>query len=93
MDVLGDLPTWSQVSLAGLSLAFNFYIVIAFIRGDIVPRKQLEQVQKMADTWQHGWEVSQANESRLGTIATNLTGMSDVFQHFIESLPKIGGGK
>lgn len=93
MDVLGSLPTWSQVSIAGLSLAFNFFIVVEFIRGGIVPRKQVEQVQKMADTWQHGWEVSQANETRLGTIATNLTAMSDVFRHFIESLPKVEGHK
>lgn len=93
MDVLGSLPTWSQVSIAGLSLAFNFFIAVELIRGNLVPRKQVEQVQKMADTWQHGWEVSQANEARLGAIATNLTAMSDVFQHFIESLPKIGGTK
>ena len=91
MDLVSTLPFWGQASLFGLSLSINIYIAVMWIKGKIVSLQQLETVMHMADTWQKGWETSQANETRLGESVVRLTGLTDVFEHFIHSLPKIEG--
>lgn len=91
MDILGNLPDWGQVSLFSLSLAVNAFFVAAYMRGELVSRKHFEAVQKMADTWQHGWEVSQENETSLRESVSRLSDLTEVFSHFIDSLPKLRG--
>ena len=86
---MSDLPVWGQLSLFGFSLSINVYFATMWIRGKIVSLQQLETAMRMADTWQKGWETSQANETRLGEAVVRLTGLTDVFEHFINSLPAL----
>ncbi len=85
---LGTLPLWGQYGILGLSLGLNIFFVVQIVRGELVSRKELDQVQKTAETWQHGWEVGQQNQHVWTELLTKFNTLADALQHFIESLPK-----
>jgi hypothetical protein len=84
---VGEIPFWGQWGLLGISISLNVFFMARYSLGEWVSRKQLDQVQKMADTWQHGWEVAQSNQSAAAELLVKLGPLVDSFQHFIESLP------
>lgn len=92
MGELG-LPTWGVATLVGLPLTILVFLLVQAIRGEFVSRRQMEAVQKVADSWQHAWEVSQQTQADQATALTRMTTLTDVFEHFIESLPKPEGPK
>lgn len=91
--LISDLPDWTQWSILALSVIINAFFVIKWVNGSIVSRKEVEQVQKMADTWQHGWETSQNNFLVLTELVKELTPITDTLKKFITSLPKFGSEK
>lgn len=84
------LPIWSQWGIIGVLVAVLVYIVIEFIRGNLVARKQLDQVQKMADTFKDAWIAEQQVKTDLSNSVVRLTDVADTIEHFIKSLPNPG---
>lgn len=84
------LPIWSQWGIIGVLVAVLVYIVIEFIRGNLVARKQLDQVQKMADTFKDAWIAEQQVKTDLADAVMRLTDVADIIEHFIKSLPRPG---
>jgi len=85
MDVM--LPAWSIGGIAVLLLSLIILIVRAYVNGDIVPRKQLEDAQKNADRFERAWETSQNNHAAFGEAVTKLGVLTQTFAHFLASLP------
>jgi hypothetical protein len=89
--LISELPDWTQLSMFALSVVVNGFFVIKWVNGGFVSRKEVDQVQKMADTWQHGWETSQNNFAVLTGLVNELTPIADTLKKFISSLPQPGG--
>ena len=85
------LPTWGIATLVGLPLTILLYIMLQFFKGEFVHRRHLESVQKVADSWQHAWDVSQQTQAEQAAAINRMTELSDVFEHFIKSLPRPEG--
>lgn len=90
---LSAIPIWGQYGLVGLSLSLNIFFIVQFLRGEIVTRKELDQVQRMSDTWQKGWEVSQQNQSLWSELASRFGVVADTMEHLLTSLPPIAKKK
>lgn len=85
--VLESIPIWGQWGLFGLSLSLNIFFIAQLFRGEIPTRKQLDQVQKTADTFQAAWATAQADNSEQKTMIVEIaSGMKTVIK-FINSLP------
>ena len=83
-----DVPVWGQVSLIGILFSVVVTVFILYLRGEIVPRKQLEQVQQMADTFRDAWEVSQTNQQEQIAVIGKLTVAATTLQKIADSWPK-----
>lgn len=81
---LGDIPLWGQWGLLGLSLGMNIFIAVEFIRGTWTTRKNLDQVQKVADTFKDAWEASDKKWETVGPILNNIVGVQESILHHLE---------
>lgn len=84
------LPIWSQWGIVGVLATALVYFVVAFVHGDIASRKQLDQVQRMADTFKDAWIAEQQVKTDLSNAVVRLTDVADTIEHFIKSLPTPG---
>lgn len=84
------LPIWGQFSIVAVLVGIIATVLILFFRGEITSRKQLDQVQKMADTWMHAYEMSEKKWEAVGPTLNNLVVTSDTILHIIQAAPKQG---
>lgn len=85
--VLESIPIWGQWGILGLSLSLNIFFIAQLFRGEIPTRRELDQVQKTADTFQAAWATAQAdNSEQKGMIVEIADGMRTVTK-FINALP------
>lgn len=89
MDVM--LPAWSVGGIAVLLLSLVVLVIRAYINGDIVSRKQLEDTQKNADRFERAWETSQNTTAAFGEAVSQLGVLNETFAHFLASLPNTPG--
>ena len=83
--VLESIPIWGQWGILGLSLSINIFFISQLFRGEIPTRRELDQVQKTADTFQAAWATSQADNSEQKTMIVEIAdGMKTVVK-FIDS--------
>jgi hypothetical protein len=85
---LGELPLWGQWSLFGLSLGFNFFFITLYIRGILVSRAQLDQVQKLADTFQAAWAQDQETKHEAIALTALLTTTATTMEKVLNALPQ-----
>jgi hypothetical protein len=86
---MGDLASNPLVYLLTLSLGLNVTWIILLARGILATRAQLDAVQKMADTFQKAWEVSESKgEVQTDTLNRLLT-TSDTVLRILEARPPI----
>jgi hypothetical protein len=88
MELLAGIPLVGQLTLVGLSFSLNLFGLVQYIRGELVSRKHVEEVQKMADQWQHAWEVSMQTQAANALALERMTVLADTFEHFLTSLPQ-----
>lgn len=86
MGELG-LPVWGVGTLVGLPLTALLFIFVRYIQGEIVSRKQLEDKQKVADSWQHAWEVSQETNHAVMELLQQLTVTAQTMEKVLKALP------
>lgn len=84
---LEGIPIWGQWGILGLSIGLNIFGAVEFIRGTWTSRKNLDQVQKLADTFQHAWEVSEKKWETVVPTLNNLVVTSDTILRIIEAAP------
>lgn len=77
----------------GLSLALNLFFLVQLIRGELVTRKQVDQVQKMVDTFREALASAMSNQNILTDGLKHLDVLTETFAHFLDSLPKRGDSK
>lgn len=85
--MLESVPMWGQVSLFGLSLGLNITFIILIARGILATRAQLEQVQKVADTFQKAWETAMTTNGESIAVLNKLTVSSDTMLKILEERP------
>jgi hypothetical protein len=90
MGELG-LPVWGVGTLVGLPLTALIFIFVRYIQGEIVSRKQLEDKQKVADSWQHAWEVSQETNHAATDLLKQLTVTAQTMEKVLQALPPVSG--
>lgn len=95
MDLLSELPVAGQWTVLGILVGLLVFVVLQIFRGELVPRKQVDQVQKIADTYQRAWENSQQTNVTLSVTLEQFTGLvarmeplAETMEHVLESLPK-----
>ena len=84
----GTIPVFAQWSILGLSIGMNLFVLVEFIRGTWTTRKNLDQVQRLADTFQKAWEVSEKKWEAVGPVLNNLMVTSDTILHIIQAAPR-----
>ena len=57
--MIEGIPIWGSLSIISVLLTVIATIIIMLFRGDIATRKEVDQVQKLADTMQKAWEISE----------------------------------
>jgi len=85
---LEGIPIWGQWGILGLSLGLNIFGAVEFIRGTWTSRRNLDQVQKVADTYLRAWEVSEKKWETVVPTLNNLVVTSDMILRIIESAPR-----
>lgn len=85
--MLESVPLWGQISLLGLSLGFNITVLVLVVKGLLVTRPQLDQVQKTADTFQAAWATTQADNSEQKAMIVEIASGMKTVTKFINSLP------
>jgi len=75
-----ELPLWGQFSVVVILVSIIIAILLMFFRGDIATRKQIDQVQKIADTFQKAWETS---EHARETAESTNQGQADVLNKIL----------
>jgi uncharacterized membrane protein (DUF106 family) len=75
------------MSLFGLSLGFNITVLVLVIKGLLVTRPQLDQVQKTADTFQAAWATAQADNSEQKLMIVEIADGMKTVTKFIRALP------
>lgn len=95
MDLL-DLPVAGQWSVLGILIGLVVFFIVQDARGDRVPRKQVDQVQKTADMWQQAWETAMTTQAstavtleRLTTTLARVDVLADTMEHVLGSLPRL----
>lgn len=88
MNPLADLPITGQWTILGVLVGIIVFILVQFFRGEIVTRKHLDQVQKIADGWRESWGTTMQVQASTITILERMVALADTFEHFLESLPK-----
>lgn len=86
MGELG-LPVWGVATLVGLPLTVLIFIGIQALRGEFVTRRQLDAVQKIADTFQKAWEVSEQGKHEALALASQLTVTAQTMEKVLNALP------
>jgi hypothetical protein len=87
MDV-GMIPIWGQWGLLGLSVSINLFLLTRFAMGLWVSRAQLEQVQKVADTFQQAWSTDQQTKHEAIALTTQLTITAQTMEKVLNALPQ-----
>lgn len=85
---LEGIPIWGQWGILGLSIGLNIFGAVEFIRGTWTSRRNLDQVQKVADTYLHAWEVSEKKWEVVGPTLNNLVVTSDTILRILEAAPR-----
>jgi esterase/lipase len=101
--MLSDIPLWGQWSILGLSLGFNLWIAVQYVLGKIPTQaaieqanKTTEQALKMADTWQHAWEISENRNEKMTEALEKIVVTGETTLKILEARPPIlhePGGK
>lgn len=81
------LPIWSQWGIVGVLLAGYAWLAVQYVRGNLVPRKQLDQVQKVADTFKDAWTADQQTKADQAALLASMTTAASAFEHAFNSLP------
>lgn len=85
--LIESIPLWGSFSVLGVSLALNLFLLTQLIRGELATRREMDQVQKTADTFQHAWEIEkQSNEGLVEALNKVVVGM-DTVQRMLEAAP------
>lgn len=84
---LESIPLWGQLGIAGVPLLLIVWVIYAILKGDLVTRKHVEQVQAMADTYLKAFQVAQETTEKQAALLKSLTATSETMAHLIEALP------
>jgi hypothetical protein len=86
MGELG-LPTWGIGTLVGLPLTILLFVFVQFMRDEFVSRKRLQDVQKVADSWQHAWEVSQQTNHDVSQLLGQMVVTAQTMEKVLKAMP------
>ena len=81
------VPLWGQLSILGLSLGLNIPFIVLLARGILATRPQLEQVQKIADTFRDAWDTAMKANEKHGEALNKLVVMAETTQRILEARP------
>lgn len=87
MESLAELPVWGQWSVLGILLSVIVFGVVLVLKGLLVPRSQLDAVQKTADSWQKAWETSMQVQASTTIVLERVNTLADTLEHVLTSLP------
>ena len=85
--MIETVPLWGSFSVIGVLVGIIVTVMIMDLRGDRVSRKQLDQVQKIADTFQKAWEISEQTKEGLVDVLNKLTVGQDTILRILQSYP------
>lgn len=85
--MLLDLPIWGQLSIMALSLGLNITFILMYVRGELASRREVEQIQKTADTFQAAWATAQADNSEQKSMIVDIADGMRTVTKFINALP------
>lgn len=68
-------------------MSLNIFFITQLFRGEIPTRRELDQVQKTADTFQAAWATAQADNSEQKTMIVEIADGMKTVTKFINSLP------
>lgn len=87
MASLAELPVWGQWSIFGILISVIALVVVLILKGELVSRKQLDAVQKTADSWQKAWETLVQAQASSTIVLEKVKTLSDTLEHVLTSLP------
>lgn len=87
MDLLSELPIWGQWSILGTLVSIIVFVLVRVLQGELVPRKQLDAVQKTADSWQKAWETAMQVQASTTIVLERVNTLADTLEHVLTSLP------
>lgn len=94
--MFSDIPVWGEWSILGLSLGFNLWIAVQYVLGKIPTQASItqanqttEQALKMADTWQHAWEISESRNDKMAESLEKIVVMGETTLRLLEARPPI----
>lgn len=82
-----DLPVWSQLSIYGILLALIVLVIVLFLKGEIVTRKEVDGVRDNAELFRKAWEVDQMTIQRQAEMLGSFTVTMQTVQKILESMP------
>lgn len=85
--MIESVPLWGSFSIIGVLVGIIVTVLIMFLRGDIVSRKQLDQVQKIADTFQEAWKTEQATKQEAIALSNQLMVVATTMEKVLDALP------
>lgn len=89
---VSDILSWDNVGdvgFTGLLVVIVIFFTVQWVRGELVSRKQLEQVQKIAETFREAWEVSERSND---VLRESVQGQTEVLNRLLlgqETMVKI----
>lgn len=82
-----NITTWIQLGPLGILAAVLAISWILLAKGVVVPGNRVDQVQKVADTFQKAWETERASKSEAIELAQSLMTVSETMQKVLDALP------
>ena len=82
-----DLPVWGQLSIYGILLALIVLVIVLFLKGEIVARKEVDGVRDNAELFRKAWEVDQMTIQRQAEMLGSFTVTMQTVQKILESMP------
>jgi len=92
--MIEGIPLWGSASVIGVLLSMLAAVVVMLFRGDIATRKEVDQVQKVADTLHKAWETAEhgreiAEETNRGQaeVLNKILVGQDTMMRVLDALP------
>lgn len=84
--IFESLPSWSQWSIFGLSFSLNVFLLVQFIRGELVSRKQVDAIERVGQGYQKAWEISENTKQEGADVLKHLVASSDTALQILQAL-------
>lgn len=90
MDTIVNIPIWGQYGILGFFIGCTIFFATQYFRGEWVNRKQLEDEQKVSNSWREAWGVSQQTNHDTAQLLSQMIITSQTMEKVLKALPPLG---